>query len=272
VNAATLPRDAFAPLPLAGLQPGFGLAVVAHVLLVVALAWGVRWKASEPVGVVAELWAALPQIEAPRPAAAEPRPPEPAPLPRPAEAALAPRQDAQIAIEQARREETERADAARKAELAKRDAAERERRRVADEQTEKQKLVEKAKQEAARQEANRDAYLQRMRIKAGSSDDPNATGSAARTAGPSASYGGQIKDKVRPNIFVPSGSVTGNPLAVVEVRLASDGTIVSQRLVKSSGSVVWDDAVLRAIEKTRVLPRDEGRVYSPMTLEFRPLE
>jgi len=57
----------------------------------------------------------------------------------------------------------------------------------------------------------------------------------------------------------------------VEVRLAPDGTIVGKRLVKSSGVKSWDEAVLRALDKTEVLPRDvDGRVPSPVTIEFRP--
>ena len=51
---------------------------------------------------------------------------------------------------------------------------------------------------------------------------------------------------------------------------ASDGSIASARVVQGGGSAPWDEAGLRAVEKPRVLPRDEGRVYSPMTLEFRP--
>jgi colicin import membrane protein len=32
----------------------------------------------------------------------------------------------------------------------------------------------------------------------------------------------------------------------------------------------WDDAVLRALDKTEVLPRDvDGRVHTPLTLVFK---
>jgi colicin import membrane protein len=57
------------------------------------------------------------------------------------------------------------------------------------------------------------------------------------------------------------------------VRAAPDGTILSRRLVKSSGLKEWDDAVLRAIDRTEVLPRDvDGRVPSPIVIDFRPRE
>jgi colicin import membrane protein len=57
------------------------------------------------------------------------------------------------------------------------------------------------------------------------------------------------------------------------VRLAPDGTIIGRKLLKSSGSPLWDETVLRAIDKTEVLPRDtDGRVPSSMSIDFRPQE
>jgi colicin import membrane protein len=57
----------------------------------------------------------------------------------------------------------------------------------------------------------------------------------------------------------------------VEVRTAPDGTIISRKLLKSSGVKNWDDAVLKAIDKTEVLPRDvDGRVPSALVFSFRP--
>jgi len=282
-------RDAFAPRPPPGLRSGLALAIFAHVLLVVAIAWSVNWRASEPESVEAELWAALPQSAAPRAAPPEPAPapppPEPKPVPRPpmVEPQAAPRPDPQIAIERARREESERRavaekrEALRQAETARRDearraAAEREKQRLADEQVEKKKLAEQEKRDEARLAAIREANLKKMMSQAGASDDPAAAGTAARSAGPSSGYAGRIKARIKPNIVL-TGSVSGNPLATIEVRVAPDGTIVGRKLVKSSGSSTWDETVLRAIDKTEILPRDiDGRVPPSMTIEFRPQE
>ena len=304
MNAAVLERDMFAPQQPPGMRSGMALAIVAHVLLIVALAWSVNWKASEPEGVVAELWSALPQTAAPRPTppVVEPRPappvvkPEPAPpvaKPEPAP----PRADAQIAIERAareraRRDEAEREEAARQAELRKREEAKRveakrdearreeakraeakraevERQRAA-EQAEQKKLAEQAKKDEARQAAIREANLRRMMKEAGTSDDPAAAGTAVRTSGPSAGYAGRIRARVKPHIVL-TASVSGNPLAVVEVKVAPDGTIVGRKLVTSSGSPAWDETVLRAIDKTEVLPKDtDGRVPPTILIEFRP--
>jgi colicin import membrane protein len=238
--------------------------------------------------VVAELWSALPQTAAPRPTPPEPKPPvvveaKPAPpvVPK-VEPAPPPRVDAQIAIErareQARRDEAERAEAQRKAEAAKRDQAEKkkladaERQRLADEQAEKKKLAEQQKKDEARQAAIREANLRRMMSQAGTSEDPAATGNAARTSGPSASYAGRIKARIKPNIVL-TAPLAGNPSATVEVKVAPDGTIVGRKLVTSSGSPMWDETVLRAIDKTEVLPKDvDGRVPPTITIAFRPLE
>jgi colicin import membrane protein len=289
MNIAVLERDAFAPQQPAGMRSGLMLALVAHALLILALVWGVSWKASEPEGVVAELWSALPQTAAPRPTPPEPTPPVVEPKPAPpvvpkVEPAPPPKVDAQIAIErareQARRDEADRAEAQRKAEAVKRDQAEkkklaeaeRERQRAADEQAEKKKLAEQQKKDDARQAAIREANLRRMMSQAGTSEDPAATGNAARTSGPSASYAGRIKARVKPNIVL-TAPVTGNPSATVEVKVAPDGTIVGRKLVTSSGSPVWDETVLRAIDKTEVLPKDvDGRVPPTITIAFRPLE
>jgi colicin import membrane protein len=295
LNAAVLERDMFAPQQPPGMRSGLALAIVAHALLILALAWSVNWKASEPEGVVAELWSALPQTAAPRPTPPEPRPAPPVveakptpPVAKP-EPAPPPRVDAQIAIERAareraRREEAEREEAARQAELRKREDAKREEAKRAEakrleaehqraaEQAEQKKLAEQAKKDEARQAAIREANLRRMMSQAGTSDDPAAVGNAARTSGPSASYAGRIKARIKPNIVLTT-PVAGNPSATVEVKVAPDGTIVARKLVTPSGSPAWDETVLRAIDKTEVLPKDvDGRVPPTITIAFRPLE
>ncbi|HEY5325335.1 MAG TPA: protein TolA, partial [Caldimonas sp.] len=75
MSTAALARDTFAPQRPPGMRSGLALALGVHVLLILALAWSVKWKTSEPDGVVAELWSALPQIAAPKVAPPEPTPP-----------------------------------------------------------------------------------------------------------------------------------------------------------------------------------------------------
>jgi len=281
-------RDPFMPRPPQGVGPGLALALLAHALLVAALAFGVNWRTSEPQAVVAELWSAVPQFAAPRAVEAPPPSPTPPPqrVPEPVVKSApepAPSRDAQIAVEKAaeRKEQLERlaaerasakerektrlkAEQAAKAERAKRDAAEA----TAAAEADKEAKALAAKQ-AQQQAAARESYQKRMRELAGATGGPTDTGSALRSSGPSAGYAGRIMARIKPNI-VFNDVVDGNLMATVEVKLALDGTIVSKRLVKSSGVKSWDDAVLRAIERTEILPRDtDGRVPPPFQIDFK---
>lgn len=303
-------RDELAPpTPPARLR-AIALAVLAHVLLIVALTWGVHWKTStDQPAVQAELWAAVPQQAAPRadpppeptppPVVAPPPPPPPPPVrqaePDTREADLAiEREKKRLEKERKEREqlqerqrlEKERKEQERKAQELKDKDKQREKERLEKERQEKdkrlaeekkqkeaeakrkQEAIEKANAQAA--EARRQENLRRMQGLAGATGAENATGTALRDAGPSGSYGGKVAAKVKPHIVYPD-AVSGNPRAEVEVRAAPDGTITGTRLIQSSGNKAWDDAVLRALQKTETLPRDvDGRVPSSLVIGFRP--
>ncbi len=140
--------------------------------------------------------------------------------------------------------------------------------RQAQEDQRKQEAAEKASAKAA--EARRQENIRRMQGLAGATGGETATGTARQSSGPSGSYGGKVAAKVRPNIVYPD-AVAGNPRAVVQVRAAPDGTIVGTKLIQSSGNKAWDEAVLRALQKTETLPRDvDGRVPSSLVIGFRP--
>ena len=264
MTSAVLQRDTLMPRPPDGIGPGLVLALVIHCALVVALAFAVHWHASEPAGVEAELWAAVPQIAAPRAVEPEPvvvQPAPPPPRPQPVEK-TEPQPDAQIAIEKARREAAERKKKEEADELADK--------RKQEQEDKRRKEQEQQRQAAAEQVRKKN--LERMMAEAGATGDPSSTGAAARTAGPSAGYAGRIKARIKPNI-VFTDQPSGNPLAEIELKLTPDGTIVSQKLTHPSGIKEWDEAVQRAIERTQVLPRDlDGRVPSSMVIAFRPYD
>ena len=274
MNAATLTRDALIPRNPDSVGRGLAMALAVHALLLIAIAFGVSWRSSNPAGVEAELWAAVPQIAAPKPVEPEPTPQpvkkiEPPPPPPKVET---PRQDdAQIAIERAKREEQKRKEEQRREDELKRQKEEQQRKLAEAEKLKKEQAEQKKREaaEAAAAQAQRQKQLERMAALAGDGA-PNATGTAAKSAGPSASYAGRIKARILPNIVFPD-SVSGNPQATVEVKVAPDGTIIGRRLLKSSGVPAWDEAVLRAIDKTEVLPRDtDGRVPPSLEISFRP--
>ena len=285
---AALARDALLPRADARLGLGALLALLAPGGVVGALALGLNWRLPQPdVLASAELWAAVPQVAAPAPTPAptpppapperrpEPAPPKPVP-PKPVEAD----RDAEIALEkaakrkkeqQAARETAEREKRAQEKALLLKKAAED--KRLADEKiAQRQAALEdqrKQAKEAALQDANtakqREENLKRMLGQAGATGAANATGNAARDAAPSAAYAGRIKARIKPNIVLTQ-EVVGNPIAEVEVRCAPDGSIVGRRIIKTSGNPVWDDTVLRAIDRTAKLPLDNGQILPTMIL------
>ena len=141
----------------------------------------------------------------------------------------------------------------------------------------KKRAEEQAKKDAQakayadkRSEAEFQANVKRSLGLAGPTGDENAKGSALKASGPSASYLGRIAARIKPNItFI--GDSEGNPKAEVEVRVNLEGRILSRKLTQSSGNKAWDEAVLKAIDKTETLPRDtDGQIPSVIPMVFRP--
>ncbi len=136
-------------------------------------------------------------------------------------------------------------------------------------QAEAAKKKEAEAKQAAQAAADRVATLKRMQAMAGSGGE----GAAAKSSGPSGSYGGKVAAAVRPNVVFPDADlVSGNPAAEFDVRLAPDGTIVgTPTLTKSSGLPNWDEAALRALQKTEKLPRDvDGTVPPRLVVSLKP--
>lgn len=262
-----------------------GLALLAHGLLVAALTWGVGWKQDVPTPVFeAELWARLPVQAAPRAEAPPPAPPPPAPEvrpePRPAPPPPPPGpSEAQIATQRAqqKKEQEQRVleEARQKAltEKAAADKAAADKKRVQEQkQAADKKAAEDKREREEAAERQRQENIRRMLGQAGASGAPQAMGTAQQSAGPSAGYGARVAARIKPNV-VFTETVTGNPRAEVEVRTLPDGTIASRRIVKSSGNTDWDEAVLKAIDRTATLPRDtDGRVPSSLIIGLRPLD
>jgi colicin import membrane protein len=176
--------------------------------------------------------------------------------------------------EKAAQEQADKAAKVAKAEKAAREKAEKAERDKAAQEKQAREAAQRKREEAAEEKRlaqQREENLKRMmgQIPAGSGA-PGSRGTAAVDAAPSRSYAGLIVKAVKPNI-VFTDVVSGNPEAVIEVRAAPTGTIIGRRLVKSSGSREWDEAVLRAIDRTGSLPKDtDGRVPGTVEIVFRP--
>ena len=262
------------------------VAAAAHVLLVFALAWGIDWNSQAPDALQAELWANIPQMAAPLTAApTEPNrstqlpPPEPSlkepsrPLkPRIPQPSAQELREAQLAIEKIRREIDARIEKKRQeAEQEKIKARERERERA--KEAEKKKITDRQeKDQLATIEAIRKKNLQQLRdqIGSGSGDENNAGTGARNMGGISGQYAGKVRAAVLPNI-IKIQNIAGNPSTEVRVTFAPDGRVISQVITKASGVSEWDDAVLRAIERTRIFPRQEnGTMPNHLILSFSP--
>lgn len=304
MHAAT-DRLEFAPPPTPGLARALGLAVLAHAVLLAALTWGVHWKREAVIVTVeAELWSAIPQQAAPKLVEVAPEPPQTRePLVTPSPAPPVPPQpqptmpNADIAIEREKlrlkkeqeRQKQQELEKQRletlKLEKLKQEKLAAEKKRLQDKRDQVKKTAEdkkkseqdsqrkealQAQQEARKLEAQRQENIKRMTGLAGATGAPGATGTAQQSSGHSASYAGRIRASIKPNI-VFTDDISTNPTAELEVRTAPDGTIISRKLTKPSGVKSWDDAVLKAIDKTEKLPRDvDGRVPNFLIISFRP--
>ncbi len=230
----------FQPVQERGTLVCFLAALFMHMLLGALLYYGVHWHSTPPEGVSAELWEPIPEAAVPS---------EPAVKPTPAVKPVE-EEKADIALQEkarkARDEEKAQHEAQARAEAARK-AAQRE--------------AQRAAMEAQRQASNaeRASELSRLRAQAGGANANKGTGTSGK---PSSAYAERVRQRVKPNIIF-NEDINGNPAAVVAVRMAPDGSILSSRLARSSGNAAWDNAVLRAVSLSDPLPRDEGGTAPP---------
>lgn len=294
------PADApFVSRPGSSLLAG-ALALGVHAVFVLLLVFGMSWQTQHPAPVMVDLWEALPPAP---PAAARPsKPPAPAPVkaPEPVKAAPAPQPVADeppppkapdIALEKKKAEaerlqktqamqlaeEKARADAARaQAEAAKKvqekQLAEQKKRELL-RQMEEEDLTRRMADEAAASEARQ---VKLAEAQARLAEAAAASKRQAEVASVVGQYRDQISAKVRGNTRLPD-NLTGNPQVRCLVRLLPTGEVQSVRVTQSSGNAAYDDAVVRAIEKSSPLPlpseRDARAAFVPeLTFVHRPKE
>lgn len=143
------------------------------------------------------------------------------------------------------------------------------------EKNDKAKAEALAKQKAAKAaelaaQKNREDQLKRMAALAGGeTTGSGGAGTAAKSAGPGASYFGRVAARIKPNVTY-TDIISGNPVTEIEVSLSPSGDILSRRISKRSGNAAWDNAALNAIDKTEKLPLDNGKVWSPMVIVLSP--
>ena len=123
-------------------------------------------------------------------------------------------------------------------------------------------------------ELRRQEQIKRLKGLGDASTGPIDKTNPANFFEPSVTFLGRLLARVKPNIVFPDSllqTVNGNPAAEVVVFCNSDGEILYKKLTRSSGNPSWDEAVLKAIDKTRKLPRDEnGNIPPKISFTFRP--
>ena len=336
----------FAPPEDQGGGRSLALALFIHILLLMALTWGIHWRTDpQDDAVDAELWSAIPEpvaLKSDAPAPPKTQPNEPArpiegkkdfqPLAKipdaPAKNTEPPVKNApdpDIALEKLKKKELAEqlamekkaeklrkiqeleAEKERKAALLQEEASKRkeeeakrkveearrkeeeirlrkeeetkrkeeEAHRKEEESRRKQEEARRLEQEAKEAEDQRQKQIKRLKSLGATSSGPVDPVNESTGGGkPSDSYLGRLRARVKPNITFSETqlqTVRGNPAAEVEVICSPSGQIVGMKLTQSSGNDAWDQAVLKAIEKTGTLPRDEnGKIPSKIPFVFRP--
>lgn len=81
------------------------------------------------------------------------------------------------------------------------------------------------------------------------------------------SYLIKVHKRIAPN-FIFVDVPPKNP-AIIAMQVDNDGKIVDPKVTSSSGNTEWDEAALRALKRTVVLPRNEdGKFPSAVSLSF----
>lgn len=274
-----VPADArFVSRPAPRLAAG-ALALGVHVLFALLLVFGVSWQTQHPAPVMVDLWEALPPMDVAKPikpAPLPPKAPEPVkPAPEPVAKAASPKEP-DIALEK------RKAEAERLKKLQATEAAEEKARAEAAKAARAKQLAEQKRRELLRQ-MEEEELTRRMADEEAASTARLARQAEARAAAGKrqaevASVVGQYRDqisaKVRGNTRLPD-NLTGNPEVRCLVKLLPTGEVQSVRVTKSSGNAAYDEAVVRAIEKSSPLPlpadRDARAAFVPeLSFVHRP--
>ena len=116
-------------------------------------------------------------------------------------------------------------------------------------------------QSAEEKKANalRDENLARMRAMQGGNSNP------------AQSYAQRLRNRLLPNLMF-TGDATGDPQTTITVKISSDGTITNLEISKPSGNIEWDNAVVRAVQKSNPLPipTDGSPTPPDITFSLRP--
>ena len=215
----------------------------------------------------------------PRPPPVKAPKPEPvAPAPKPVEKEPPPPKTPDIALEKkkAEAERLKKLQAMQAAEEKTRAEAAKAWREKQQAEQKRQTLLRQMEEEDLKQRVAAEAAANEARLARLTQAQAAASKRQAEMASVVGQYRDQISAKVRGNTRLPD-NLKGNPEVRCLVKLLPTGEVQSVRVTKSSGNPAYDDAVVRAIEKSSPLPlptdRDARAAFVPeLSFVHRPKE
>jgi colicin import membrane protein len=255
-------------------------AALVHAALFAFLWTGVRWQNDTPATIEAEVWSPQPREAAPLPEPVKAPEPLPQPVikdtPKP-KAIEPPVVKPDIALEQEKKRKAQEKKQLDEEKLAK--LKQEELKALQKEKADKAKkdaAEKKLKQDEADSKLLAKIRQEDMKRMAGGVTGTGGTGDAEKSQGgrADAGYGQRIAVRIKSHtVFnVPDG-LADNPPVEYAIDLLPDGSLRGvPRKLKSSNIPGFDEAVLRAIDKSQPFPRDEktGNVPSRITVSHRP--
>lgn len=222
----------------------WSLAVVVHLLFVVVLVFGVAWRHKVVPPMQAELWDNLPApatVTRPVP----PRPMPPPPVPQPAPKVPEPPAKTPVKAPSAADISLKKAQEKREAEARQQALKKRERELAAEIRQQRTAALREQEQDEARREAEDARRRQAAEV---------ARVAQKARAALIDRYKLAIINRIKANTEVPEGVPDGLTLEVDVTVLPTGEILTPIKIVKSSGNVTYDQAVLRGIMRSQPLP------------------
>ena len=254
-------------------EPGTGKAFVwalgMHLLLFGFLTFGLSWKSQTPAGLEAEIWDNVPVIKS-APANIDPK------IDADEKADIALKKKKEAVKKPEPKEEVKAAKKVDPKELQKQKAEQEKLAKQKQEQAKEKAKAEAERKEALAQQKARSDQLARLRSAAGKE---GAAGGRGGVVGDGVGGGGNAKPGYRDNVIrvltpliIWSGDKNSSIKVSIKLSLAPDGTILSKEVIKSSGDITWDKAVMNALDILGKMPKDEsGKIpNSQINLTYTP--
>ncbi|KAE8755616.1 cell envelope integrity protein TolA, partial [Paraburkholderia madseniana] len=185
---------------------------------------------------------------------------------------------------QLQQQQQQQADKLKQQQLADQQKQQQEQQKQADAEAQKKADAQKA----AKAKAQADAAAQAKKLDAerrerlaqmqGSAGAPGSTGNGLAKSGTGSGSGGtatspgyadKVRRVVRPNISW--GGETEGLETVISVRCSPTGTLLDAQIARSSGNSAWDDAALRAVQRSNPMPQDiDGKTPTSFKITLRP--